>query len=138
MNTYFSNPTINLAAYGSRTFNQPFDTLKIRSVSGIVLLRLNSGDYIKAAAGDVFTCLPGENWNELEFYSEAGGDLVCIFGRGNLGASGGGSGQTMSGTAPDPNVAGIVPDDANKAATYFADTGSPALWNWSTSTQLWV
>lgn len=138
MKTFFHNPTIELPANGSRSLTFYFSALKIKSVSGSVSFRLNSGEWITSRAGDAFETLPGELWSSVEFFSTAGGAVEVILGRGAFGGGGGGSGQTLQGTAADPNAAEITPPDPNGAATYFADTGAPALWSWSVTSQLWV
>jgi hypothetical protein len=66
--------------------------------------------------------------------------LLC-----QISISGGGSGgtiQTISTTAADPNVAGIVPSDPTKAALFYQDPsvagGIYNVWHWGIVGQTWV
>ena len=111
-------------------------SFRVQSLTGTAIA-LFDNEQIDLSEGDSFE-LPAGFWKSVEVFAPAGSAATVLYGFASLGGGGSCAGQTLQGTAADPNAAGIVPPDANAAATYFADVASPALWNWSVSSKLWV
>lgn len=53
------------------------------------------------------------------------------------GGGGGGSVQIITGSAANPNIAGVIPADPTKAALYYQNGGG-TLFQWDVPGQTWV
>lgn len=138
MKTYFREITVNLGANQTRPESLPFNTLKVVSVSGTILLRLENGEWLRARSRDVFEAMPDEQWSLLELRADAsGGTITLLVGLGSFGGgAGGGGGQLMTGPSNNPGGDGIYPDDRNELAVYYNHSAGQ-LFVWNTQTQQW-
>lgn len=138
MKSFFNNPTLPLTQNAQKALSYPFNFLRVEAVSGAVTFRFTNGDWITARSGRVYSALPGEYWDKVEFTTaDATAEIEITIGIGGTSSGGSAAGAAaMSGTSLDPNADGVVPEDTSVVSFYYSTTAL-ALFVWNTSTQTW-